>query len=554
MELRQYFSIIRKWLWLVLLTTMLATAAGYLYSLRITPLYRAQTTILLGRTLEDAQALDSLGSRSNALQSTTDLAQVYALLATQPQILEATAEEVRWPGNWQSLFFKVVARSPGNQMLTISVTDDDPVMAQSLANEVTRQLILQGPIGTQRSATEGQRAFLSSQLQELQNQIESAQKSLTTLSNQAALESDPLKLADLNSRAAALQSRISDSQKNYASLSLLLSSGSNLFVTVLAAAQVPSVPISPNITQNVLFAALAGLVLSGGAILLFEYLDDSIKSADDTQRILDLSTLATIVHIPKVKKPLDNLITLKHPRSPISEAYRVLRTNLRSAGLETSSTTLLVTSGSPREGKTTTAANLGVIFAQSGQRVILLDSDLRRPSLHKVFDLPNQVGLGSLFLDETTPLQTVLQSTPIAGLRVMTSGPVPPNPAEALDSKRMGEILSALQTQCDIVVLDSPPVLAVADGSILSAHSAGAILVVDANHTRADACRLAVEALNKTKTKLYGVVLNNLKLGRTQGYGYYHYYYSYASSNGSNHNGHHPDATEKSKRQAVRRD
>ncbi len=532
MELRLYIGMIRKWAWLIILTTAIAAASSYFYSRQIPPTYRADTTVLVGRVLQ------------NPTQASVDpyqmsLADAYALLATQPPVLEATATAIKWPDAWQSLYFKVSAQSVGTQLLRISVTDGDPHQAKVIADEVANQLFLQGPISSQQKQAQDQQTFVTNQLAQLKLQIESNQKTLNNLSAQAALESDPKKIDDLNNRISVIQGKIDNWQTNYASLSALLTNAQNLFLTELVPAQEPRTPISPNVTQNVLFAAIAGLILSGAAVLLLEYLDDTVKDADDAQRVLSLSTLGAITRIANVQQDSDALITVKHPRSPIAEAYRVLRTNLRFTGIENPSGALLVTSAGPGEGKTTTAANLAVTLAQSGRRVILIDADLRRPSIHKVFSLPNEIGLSSLFLGDAPTLESVLQPTLVEGLSVITSGPLPPNPAEVLDSKQMNEILTSLRGQSDMLILDSPPVLAVADASILGSRCSGTVLVIDSGKTRSDVCRRAVETLTKTKGKLFGVVLNKLSARRAAGY-YYYYYYS-AQERPANGNGHRAD-------------
>ncbi len=517
MELRQYFALARKWLWLVILLGALAAGSSYYYSLQIRPVYRAETTVLVGQNQPNPNPY------VDAVQSATNFAAAYALLATQPAILQATADAIQWPQPWQNLYFKVTAKAAGSQLVQISVTDLDPAQAKTIADEVARQLILQGPISTQQRQSEEQRAFVTAQLAQIKIQLETAQKSLTTLTSQAAIENDPVKLNDLNGRAAVLQTKIADWQRNYASLSQLLLTGSNLFVTVLAPAQEPKSPVSPNIPQNVMFAAIAGAVLAAGVAFLLEYLDDTIKDADDAQRVLGASTLGAISRIAGIRQAPDQLITFKHPRSPISEAYRVLRTNLRFSGIENPTGALVVTSAGPGEGKTTTAANLAVTMAQGGRRVVLVDTDLRRPMIHKLFGFANSAGLSSLFLDDAPPLDSILQPTGVPTLRVITSGPLPPNPAEMLDSPLMKKILQELRAQSDMVILDSPPVLAVADACILGARCSGAMLVVDAGRTRSDATKRALATLKQTNTKVFGIVLNKLSTRRASGY--YHYYY-----------------------------
>ena len=519
MELRQYFTLARKWAWLVILLGAIAAGSSYFYSRQIRPIYRADTTVLVGQTLQNQNPY------VDPAQTATNFASAYALLATQPGVLQATAEAIQWAEPWQNLYFKVTAKAGGSQLVQISATDFDPHQAKLIADEVAHQLILQGPIGAQQRRSEEQSAFVTAQLAQIKQQVENAQKTLDTLTSQVAIENDPVKLNDLNARSSALQTKIADWQKNYASLSQLLLTTSNLFVTVLAPALEPTSPVSPNIPQNVLFAAIAGMVLAGGVAFLLEYLDDTIKDADDVQRVMGISMLGAIMRIAGVHQPQDNLVTLKHPRSPIAEAYRVLRTNLRFSGIENPTGALVVTSAGPGEGKTTTAANLAVTMAQGGRRVILIDTDLRRPTIHKLFGFSNDVGLSSLFLGDAPTLDSVMRPTAIPTLRVITSGPLPPNPAEVLDSALMKKILNEMREQSDMVVLDSPPVLAVADASILGAHCSGAVLVIDAGRTRSEASRRAMQTLKQTGTKCYGVVLNKLSTRRASGY-YSYYYYS----------------------------
>lgn len=185
---------------------------------------------------------------------------------------------------------------------------------------------------------------------------------------------------------------------------------------------------------------------------------------------MKLTTLGSIARIQPIRKPEDALITISHPRSPTAEDYRVLRMNLRYAGIENPGGALLVTSANPSEGKTTTAANLAVAIAQSGKRVVLVDADLRRPSIHRLFNLATERGLSSLFIEDSLSLENVLQPTTVPGLTILAAGEPPPNPAEMLESKRMTNILRALREQADMVILDSPPLLVVADANILASR------------------------------------------------------------------------------------
>jgi len=204
------------------------------------------------------------------------------------------------------------------------------------------------------------------------------------------------------------------------------------------------------------------------------------------------------------------LITLTDPRSPISEAFRTLRTNMDFSSLDQPLHTLVVTSPGPDEGKSTTVANLAVITAQAGKKVILADCDLRRPRQHELFGLSNDRGLTTMMVDENAfrspPWQEIAG---VSGLRVLPSGPLPPNPADFLGSRRMTEVIAWLKEQADLVLFDTPPAVAVTDAAILAARVDGVLLVVSAGITRREYAQRAKALLEKVNARLVGVVLNN---------------------------------------------
>jgi succinoglycan biosynthesis transport protein ExoP len=526
LELRRYLALLRKWGWLMLLIVGLAAAGSYFYSQTIRPTYRATAVLLVGQEQQSANPTPSDIYVSN------NLAQAYALLVNQPSVLQAAAQELNWDGGWESLYFVVSATAPqGGQTINVSATADSPQRAQQIANVIANQVIAQSPLSRQQQAVDTQREFVTNQQALLQAQIVASQKTLAELNQQAALETDQTKLDAINARIAALQTKIDNAQRTYIQMGALLNQSAGRYITLIAPASLPTAPVSPNILQNVLLAAVAGLVLSVGVVLLLEYLDDTIKNAEDVQRVMGHSTLGSIARVGLVRKPGDVLVTLRYPHSPAAEDFRSLRTNLRYAGIENPGGVLLVTSANPAEGKTTIAANLAIAMAQAGKRVALVDADLRRPGVDRVFGLENETGLTALFLDEPMAPEAALQSSPVPGLKILTSGELPPNPAEMLESRRMTEILQQLRQQFDMVIIDSPPALVVADANILASRCSGAILVMDSGRTRTDAARKVVETLTRSQVKLLGVALNRVG-GRRRGY-YESYYYSSSSKSKS---------------------
>jgi non-specific protein-tyrosine kinase len=210
------------------------------------------------------------------------------------------------------------------------------------------------------------------------------------------------------------------------------------------------------------------------------------------------------------------LIALRDPRSPVAEAYRTLRTNIQFSSLDKPLHTLLATSSAPDEGKSTTLANLAITMAQAEQRVILVDCDLRRPTLHTLFGVSNEVGLTSMILAQTD--SPPLQPTEVAGLSLLASGPLPPRPADILGSRRMEAVIARLREEADIVLFDTPPVVAVTDAAVLATRMDGVLLVFQAGKTSRDRARQARQILEKVKAHIVGVVLNNAEVEKEYGY------------------------------------
>jgi capsular exopolysaccharide synthesis family protein len=239
--------------------------------------------------------------------------------------------------------------------------------------------------------------------------------------------------------------------------------------------------------------------------------------------------------IAKIKSDDDRLITVAEPRSPTSEAFRVLRTAVQLSAASSPKRTLLVASAVPTEGKSLTAANLAVVMAQAGYNVLLVDTDLRRASLHHFFDLPNRRGLTSLLVELGRAGQDVeirnlvedtIQATQVGGLQLLASGPTPPNPSELLGSSRMRELEEVLKAQFDLVIFDSPPVLSVTDAVVLSAQADATLMVVRVGLSRKEHVKQAAARLREANANLIGVVLNVLS-PKDRGYDLYYYYHDH---------------------------
>jgi len=308
-------------------------------------------------------------------------------------------------------------------------------------------------------------------------------------------------------------------------------------VRIIDKAIKPLKPVKPNKKMNIMLGILLGLGLGIGITFMLEYLDRSVRKPEDVERI-GLNVLATIPKIEieklaKAKQKLNNghrvearLITHIDPKSPVSEAYRTLRTNLQFSKVEKDLRTILVTSAGPKEGKSTTAANLAIAMAQAGNSVVLIDADLRRPLIHSVFGMDKDQGLTN-YLAGSLEFDDLAQDTFIDNLKVITSGVLPPNPSELLATQKMKDLLKKLEEKFDIVIIDSPPVIAVTDATILSTIVDGTLLVVYAGQTEREAIKRATMMLSSVAARLLGTVLNGFDIQGIYGSYYYYYYHHY---------------------------
>ncbi len=321
----------------------------------------------------------------------------------------------------------------------------------------------------------------------------------------------------LNEQLAAIEngetdaSRQSDYQFELQDLAVSIELAKTSGSTLIDEATPPSTPYEPNTMRTATLAAVVGLLIGLGAAFLLDYLDTSVRDEDDLVRATGLPNLATIPHLPAKKTSggeVPYLVTREHPHSPASEAFRSLQTAIKFLALERTLHTLLVTSPRPGEGKTTTATNLAISAAKSGQRVLLVDCDLRKPQAHVFFELPNDQGFTSVLLGEATMRQVAQLVPDAAKLAVITSGPVPPNASELLAGERTKASLEALSESVDLVIIDSPPVLPVSDPLILASLVDGVIVVASAGSTDRRQLSKTIERLAQVEAPVLGTVLN----------------------------------------------
>ena len=309
-------------------------------------------------------------------------------------------------------------------------------------------------------------------------------------------------------------------------------------VRIVDRAQPPNSPVSPKKKMNLLLGILVGLGLGVGLTFIREYLDTSLKTIEDIER-LGFPVLGSIPFITpqQVEKQSKNtngeiqriesrLITHFAPKSPISEAYRTLRTNIQYTKIDRPIRTVLVTSSNPGEGKSTSVANIAITFAQMGTKTLLVDTDLRRPVLHAIFNHHRTEGLTNVLVGKIS-LDEGIKPTKIDNLYLLCSGTLPPNPSELLASNAMGQLLQQASARFDILLFDSPPVIAVTDAAVLATKLDGVVLVIKSGETNKDAIFRSRILLENVNAKIFGVLVNGVNIDNMYGSNYYYYQYYY---------------------------
>jgi polysaccharide biosynthesis transport protein len=537
MELVAYIRLFRKWFWLIFLGMFLAGGAAFLHRSRQPDQYRATAKILVGGFIEVPNP------NTSEIQTGQQLAQTYAVLAQTIDILEVTIEAGGFPLSAGELNGALNTRViPNTSLLELTVTYNDPILAADMANELANQLMQNSPSNL-TAEQQRQMELANAEIERLLNDLDADRLQRATLRSALADETDPAEIERLQGELDMLASRINDTSANiatYQSTIAAIQQRTNS-LEIVDRARIPRTPTGSNPMTTTLLGAMVGGALAAGVALLIEYLDDTIRAAEEATSIFSVPNLASISRFgKKYEKYADRLVTQLESRSPIPEEYRMLRTNLLfSADGIAPCRGYIISSAGAAEGKSVTAANLAVTMANAGWKVLLIDADLRRPKVHEFFGLPNTIGLSSLLArqnevdadgqnGETDSFIRYVQTPNIQGLSVITSGHIPLNPTEVLGSVAMQRRYAEIQESgmYDIVVFDSPPILAVADGAVLaSTLKLSMVLVLEANQTRRGAALKTKERLEQLEIEVAGTVLNAVD-PKEQGYGYgYEYYY-----------------------------
>ena len=588
MELKRYMEMLRRWVWLLIIGLVLGAAAGFVVSRYQTPIYQATTRILATHAssqnttgdltyLNDQQLAQTyiqlfntqpvLDAASAQLGYRVDTKQLQAQQVGTTQVLQLTVEDPdpqHAAAIANTLVQSLIDQNENLQAGRYATTEQslqqqvDQTQAQITALQSQVDQVSTQTVQDQISAIRAQIDPLQAEVSALQKEIAALQPT-TAVSNRVKIAADQARLDEIqpvltlyqqiysnllvlgqpsdaansdSARLAQLKSTLDLYQQVYINLLSSLQSvrlarlQNTPNVVQIEKAAVPSAPVRPKPVNNTLLAGLVGLMLAGGIVFLVEYLDDTLKTPEDVERVLGLTVIGYIATMQYHDNSEEGSYVLRQPRSPVAEAFRSLRTNLEFAGVDKPLRSVMITSASPNEGKTTVAVNLAAIVAQSGKRVVLIDADLRKPQVHHFLDLENRTGLSDLFRSDV-PLHLVSQRIEgLPNVLVITSGSLPPNPTELLGSARMDQILKEVAQAAEVIILDTSPSL-VADVQVLGAKVDGVALVVQPGRTQSQDARATLEQLKRAGARVVGVIFNHIPRDRPYYYGGYRHYSPY---------------------------
>lgn len=497
--LREYLDVLRRRRRMIVVIALLITVPTLVVSLLGTPIYAGTAELFLQPRNSETLFDPNSGFRSDPNR---DLQNELRILQSEP--VRAVVREQLGSAP------KISARPDGpTDIILVTARSTNPKQAADVANAYARAYIEY----RRKQAVDDVLAAsqqIQTKINDLQRQIDGAS---------AGAQRDSLVQAQ-----SLFKQKLDQLQVDGA-----LKQGGAQLVTP---ATPTTSPVDPRPARSGLIALFVGLLIGLGVAFLREFLDDSVKTKDDFERVVPGTPVLGLIPVVSAwrGKETPYLVSLDDPNSPAAEAYRTLRTSIQFIGLDQPMRTLQITSANPQEGKTTTLVNLAVALARSGSTVAIVCCDLRRPRVHEFFGLSNEVGFTSVLLGKVG-LAGAMQEVPDqTRLSLLASGPLPPNPSELLSSKRTVEVLGSLQAEYDIVLIDAPPVLPVTDALVLSGRVDATLLVAVAGATTRKEAARAAELLRQVDAPLVGAVLNGVD---TEGsYGYAYQSYRYGSSGG----------------------
>lgn len=522
MEIQRYVSILISRKWVVILTTIVTLAVVTLGSFSMIPVYSASALVRVSTSLNSSATYTDLNYADRLIQT-------YVQLLTTRPFLDEVIRRLDLQVSPETLAEAIkVEALTSTELLKISAESTSPQQAAAIANTLGGLLAEQGqPIyqGQGKSARE----ILGEQVAVLEEQLRQDRALLATLSTSTpdSNHTQQPSFQDLTAKINAEEQTYATLLKQYDNARVDEAMRANS-IGIVEQAVAPEIPSKPNVKLNIALGALVGLMGGIGLAFLFEKLSPLIHSTDDLEQTAGTLLLGRIPNfeIQGGNRLQPIVVNNGNAQSLAAAAFRVLGTSALALMTEAHLKTILITSAEPGAGKTTVLTNLAAAIGQAGRQVIVVDGDLRNPSVHTVFDLAQEPGLSDVLLDPSR-LGSTLQTTKARGVRVLASGSVQADPAVVLNARAMPEVLQMLATEADMVLVDTPPMLAAADAAMLAPRVDGVVLIVERAQTQQEAVRAARQQLIDVKANLIGIIINRAKKN-----GRYNYYYAKPAQDG----------------------
>lgn len=510
---RQYLRVILRWWWLLVVSAVIPIVISYHFASQQPDLYQAKVTLMVGAGLQNPNPERGQIDLGNTLTS------AYAELARQGPIAEAVIERLGLETTREKLVAQIGTQVyPGAQLLEIQVIDTNPEAAALIANTLADELIRRSPASS--GSDPEQQGFIRRQLDSLRVKIEDVSGEIDELVASLSELTSAAEIQEAQDRIAALEDVKSTYQSTFAGLMSVYQAESPNVLSLFEPASVPQSPVPSKTKLIIAVAGVAGIGLALGAIFLMEYLDTSLQwEGKGEQSIFKLSVLGAIPQVSRKDTLLSN-----SPLSPVAGGIRALRSNLYLMCPGQPFRTLLLTSPGVSEGKSSILVNLAIVLTSAGNRVIVVDADMRRPTLHALFDRPNVVGLADVLTDRQDgggedTFSVPLQETGFDNLYLLSAGRPPADPTALLTSPRFSKLLVFLKDHGDVILLDSPPVLTTPDATVIATQVDGTILVGSVGFTKRELVRQARDQLlAQQSVNLLGLTVNRAKLDGSYSY------------------------------------
>ena len=486
------------------MTTVLAVVSSSISAIFQPDEYISRITLMAG------SAIQNPNPDFGQIQIAQTLASFYADMAMREPVQAATMEALgtTWLPSYN-------ARSvPNTQLIEILVTDTDPQRAQIFANEIANQLILKSPAasesetGNRQTFIKQQLSRIETQIKDIETQIADKQKLLTELNNVSQISQTEQEITALTDKLVSLRD-------NYATLLSNSEQGALNTLTIVEPASLPTSPSGTNKIVIVLLAGIVGMLLGAGTAFLLEFMDRTIKTTSDVERVFNLPVIGYLANIDENGNNATYVVS--HPNSLVAESFRLLHSNLEFFQAYNSARTILVTSPTQGNGKTTVAVNLALTIAASDQKVALVDSDLRRPAVHKALKISQNPGLADIIHSKVS-VKEVVRAVKGKKIDVVAAGNIPPSVTEVVGSKRIAAILNELREDYDTIIVDAPP-LVISDSYNLASKVDGVVLVLEPGTTKDDQAKVIKEQLNRAGARIIGIVFNKVSDINAKTYG-----------------------------------